>query len=95
MLPLEAAIVEKLQNDGPCCLDDVVTHLSSFSWGEIFMAVDRMSRDGRLLLHQRRYSTYQIALCPIRFSTSQKAIQSSLMRYTAMRGHEGECEDEG
>ncbi len=62
MLPLEAAIVEKLQNDGPCCLDDVVTHLSSFSWGEIFMAVDRMSRDGRLLLHQRRYSTYQIAL---------------------------------
>ena len=40
MLPLEAAIVEKLQNGGPCCLDDVVTHLSSFSWGEIFMAVE-------------------------------------------------------
>jgi hypothetical protein len=62
MLSLEKAIVEKLQNGGPCCLDDVVTHLSSFSWGEIFMAVDRMSRDGRLLLHQRGYSTYQISL---------------------------------
>ena len=62
MLPLEEAIIEKLRKGGPCCLDDVVTHLSSFGWGEIFIAVDRMSRDGRVVLHQRGYSTYQISL---------------------------------
>ncbi len=62
MLPLEEAIVEKLRKTGPCCLDDIVTHLSGFSWGAIFIAVDRMSRDGRLLLRQRGYSTYQVSL---------------------------------
>jgi hypothetical protein len=63
MLPLEAAIVEKLRTDGPCCLDDVVLHLSPFySWGEVFLAVDLMSRDGRLWLRQLGGSTYQIVL---------------------------------
>jgi hypothetical protein len=62
MLPLEKEIVEKLQKGGPCCLDDVVTDLPNFSWGEIFIAVDRMSREGRVLLRQSGYSTYQLSL---------------------------------
>ncbi len=61
MLPIEEAIVEKLRG-GPCSLDDAVTHLSSFSTGEIFVAIDRMSRDGRLLLRQLGYSTYRLSL---------------------------------
>src|SRR5580765_895941 len=62
MTPLEAAIVEKLRGSGSCCLDDVVTSLPNSSWGEVFAAVDRMSRDGRLVLHQRSYSAYQVSL---------------------------------
>ncbi len=62
MVPIEKAIVEKLQNGGPCYLDDVVTSLPNFNWGEVFSAVDRMSRDGRVLLRQHGFSTYQIAL---------------------------------
>lgn len=62
MIPIEKAIVEKLQNGGPCCLDDVVTSLPNFNWGEVFSAVDRMSRDGRVLLRQNGFSTYQVAL---------------------------------
>ena len=61
MLPIEAAIIEKLRS-GSCCFDDVVTDLPSFSWGEVFVAVDRMSRDGRVFLRQLGYSTYQISL---------------------------------
>ncbi len=64
MKPIEAAIVESLQRSGPCCLEDVVTTLPNFSWGEVFLAVDRMSRDGRLLLRQLGGSTYQIELRP-------------------------------
>jgi hypothetical protein len=62
MPPIEVAIVETLRRSGPCCLDDVVTSLPSFSWGEVFGAVDRMSRDGRLSLRQLGYSTYQLTL---------------------------------
>ena len=62
MTPIEAA---KLQRSGLCCLDDVVMHLTPIdSWGEVFVAVDRVSRDGGLLLRQLGYLTYQIVLRP-------------------------------
>ena len=61
MLSIEEAIIEKLRS-GPCCFDDVVTELSNFSWGEVFVAVDCMSRDGRVFLRQLGYSTYQLSL---------------------------------
>ena len=51
MLPIEEAIMEKLRS-GPCCFDEIVTYLPNFSWGEIFVAVDCMSRDGRVVLRQ-------------------------------------------
>lgn len=64
MLPIEEAIIEKLRRDGLCSLDEVLTHLSRFSSGEIFIAVDRMSQDGRVQLRQRGYSTYHLSLGP-------------------------------
>jgi hypothetical protein len=62
MMLIEAAIANTLQGRGPCGLDDLVTSLSSSNWGEVFAAVDRMSRDGRVVLHQRGFSSYQISL---------------------------------
>jgi hypothetical protein len=61
MLPIEAAIVEELRG-GPCSLDEVIIHLSSFGSKEIFIAMDRMVRDGRVLLRTRGYSAYQVSL---------------------------------
>jgi hypothetical protein len=65
MLPIDASvqeefIIDMLQRTGPCCLDDLVRYLPNLSWGEVFVAIDRMSRDGRLSLRQLGYSTYQI-----------------------------------
>jgi len=81
MLPIEEAILDKLRS-GPCCFDEVVRGLQNFSWAEVFVAVDCMSRDGRVFLRQLGYSTYQISLGSRRkeFSsaTSEKCIQSSL-----------------
>jgi hypothetical protein len=68
MLPLEQAILDKLHS-GPCCFDDIVTDFPNFTWGEIFVAVDCMSRDGRVFLRQHGYSTYQLSLGP-RFAYS-------------------------
>jgi hypothetical protein len=62
MTHIEEAIIERLLSGGPCGLDDVVTALPNFSWGELFVAVDCMSRDGRVSLIQIGYSTYQISL---------------------------------
>ena len=64
MRPIDAAIVETLQRTGPCSLDDVVTSLSSYSWGEVFSAVDRMSRDKRVSVSLLGDSTYQLSLVP-------------------------------
>ena len=79
MPPIEAAIIEKLRS-GPCCFDDVVTGLPNFSWGEVFVAVDRMSRDGRVFLRQLGYSSYQISLCSqvaYSSSTSDQMVQTA------------------
>ena len=46
-MPIQEAIIKKLWRSGPCCLDDVVAYLPNLSWGEVFLAVDRMSPDGR------------------------------------------------
>ncbi len=54
MSPIEDAIVETLRRSGPCCLDDVVAYLPNFSWGEVFVAIDRMSRDGPVVASPTR-----------------------------------------
>ena len=64
MMPIEAAILDRLQESGPCCFDDIFAYLPNLTWGEVFAAVDRMSRDGRVSLRQLGYSTYQISLGP-------------------------------
>jgi hypothetical protein len=64
MKRIEAAVLDRLRVNGPCSFDDIVTYLPDLTWGEVFAAVDRMSRDGRLSLRQLGYSTYQISLGP-------------------------------
>ena len=76
MTPVEAAILDELQESGPCCLDDVVTYIPTLTWGEVFIAVDRMSRDGRLSLRQLGYSTYQISLGSRFAHSNSTAIQT-------------------
>ena len=64
----EEIVIDMLQRTGPCDLDNLALQLPNFSWGEVFAAVDRMSRDGRLvirrqwLLRRLGNSSYQITL---------------------------------
>ena len=59
----EERIVDILQTNGPCSLEDVARFLHpQYSWSNVFIAVDQMSRNGRLLLRRLGNSTYQIAL---------------------------------
>ena len=63
----EEAVIEMLQRTGPCSMDDIVMQLPHLSWREAFVAINRLSRDGRVVLRQVGYSTYQIAL-PTQFA---------------------------
>ena len=66
MIPIDASaeksVIETLQSTGPCSLDDLVIWLSTLNWNVVFVAVDKMSRDGRLVLRRLAGSTYQVAL---------------------------------
>ena len=81
MLPIETAIIERLRS-GPCCFDDLVTDLPRFTWGDMFVAVDDMSRDGRVFVRLLGYSTFEISLGwgPTAFSSSlnEMGMQGSL-----------------
>ena len=70
----EEAVLEILQSTGPCSLDALVRSLPYLSWTEVFLAVDRMSRDGRLWIRGRGYWIDEITL------PSQLAPSHSLSR---------------
>jgi hypothetical protein len=58
----EEAVLELLQRTGPCCLYTLVRSLPYLSWTEVFVAVDRMSRNGRLWVRRRGYWIDEITL---------------------------------
>jgi hypothetical protein len=67
-LAAERIVIDKLRDTGPCFLDDLITSLPALAWGEVFTAVDRMSRDGRLWLRQVGFSSYEIIPHPHLFT---------------------------
>ena len=48
----EEAVVEIVQRTGPCSMDDIVVQLPNLSWREVFVAINRLSRDGRVVLRE-------------------------------------------
>ena len=68
----EAAVIDMLQRTGPCGIDDLAIQLPNLSWGEVFVAVDQMSRDGRLLIHRR------LSLRPLGSASYQITLPSEL-----------------
>jgi hypothetical protein len=47
---LETAIVQELIRRGPCSFDELTRSLPTYSWNQLFLTVDRLSREGRLRL---------------------------------------------
>ncbi len=54
-IDLESRIVQAISDQGPCSFDELTRRLASYSWSQLFLTVDRLSREGRLrLLHPSR-----------------------------------------
>lgn len=59
---VEKAVGDALQRICPCSLDDLIAQLPGHAWCDIFVAVDQMSRDGRLVLRLVSRSGYRLFL---------------------------------
>lgn len=60
---VDDTILDVLQKTGPCSLDNVAQQLLHHDWSEVFAAVDRMSRDGLIVLHRDPESSgYHLSL---------------------------------
>ena len=73
----EQIVIDTLRSTGPCFLDDLIITLSHLSWTDIFTTVDRMSRDGRVFLHQVNATKYQVIPSPQLEATTFQLPQST------------------
>jgi hypothetical protein len=62
---LEQEIVGLLEGNDPRSLEDLNAWLPAYSWNEIFGAVDRLTRESKLILLRPRSSHYLVALHPV------------------------------
>ena len=62
--PIESMILQELQRSGACTFEKLVSALPDYSWSQVFMAVDRLSRDGLLQLKRQNQFDYLISAAP-------------------------------
>ena len=79
----EDAVLTRVIETGSCSIDELVSQLTIYSWNEIFLTVDRMSRDGRLVLHRPSSGSIQITM-PMSKPPVGKVIASGISIYLCM-----------
>jgi hypothetical protein len=53
---VESRILQEMEKLGSCTLDELVQALPDYTWKQVFIAVDHLSRDGALFLqHPTRF----------------------------------------
>jgi len=65
-LSIESAIHQQLARAGTCSLDELAALLPDYSWGQVFSAVDRLTRDGTVILKHQAPFRYLLSLVPRR-----------------------------
>lgn len=60
-------IVSILKRYPKCLLDELVRACPDLTWNQVFTEIDRMSRDGKVLLAQKSPGVYIVSL-PVRMS---------------------------
>ena len=60
--PIESVIFEELHRTGACTFEELVSALPDYSWSQVFLAVDQLSRDGMLRLKRQNQFDYLISI---------------------------------
>ncbi len=61
---VDSVICRELAGIGPCTFDELAHRLPTYSWAQVFSAVDRLSRQGTLSVSRRRGVDYVVSVCP-------------------------------
>lgn len=61
---IQSAIRTELIRQGPCTLQALLDRLPQFSWSEVFAVIDRLSRDGHLVLRHPARFDYEVSAAP-------------------------------
>ncbi len=62
---LSDMIMETIMARRECCLDSLVVACSRFTWNQVFLEVDRMSRSGELHIKRTGCAQYSVSLPPL------------------------------
>jgi hypothetical protein len=55
-------IVQMVKHRQACDMEDLVQACSTYTWNQVFLEVDRLSRTGELRLFSKRAGTYTVTL---------------------------------
>jgi hypothetical protein len=60
----ESLVLEALQSDEMLTMDGLTERVPQLSWSELFTIVDRLSRQGAIMLRRRGFQ-YEVSLNPL------------------------------
>ena len=61
-LSVEDQVIDILLQTGTCDLDDLVRRCSPLTWNQAFLAVDRLNRDGEIMLVPKSRGMYTVTV---------------------------------
>lgn len=70
-------ILQTVSHSPGCLLDEVVHACPDFTWNQIFLEIDRLSRRGEVLLKLEKPGVYRIGLPQLCASLSSRTLTAS------------------
>ena len=61
---LGARVLEIVQQTPGCDVDDLAAHCPDVTWNQVFLALDRLSRSGLVVLKQSGLGHYSVTALP-------------------------------
>jgi hypothetical protein len=57
----EDQVIEVLHRIHPCDLEEITRRCANLTWNQVFLAVDRLSRSGKIILTAAGRATYTLS----------------------------------
>ena len=73
-----ALILRELEQHSPCTIETLTASLPYYSWNQLFMAIDALSREGALRLRLQARSQYLVSLAAPRTDAFLPVAQSRI-----------------
>ncbi|TLY29758.1 MAG: hypothetical protein E6K63_04030 [Nitrospirae bacterium] len=67
-------VLQELEQRGHCTMEELIHNLPDYSWNQVFTAVDRLSRDGTLMVqYSSRVDLYLLSAAQAKTGSPQLA----------------------